>query len=614
LLENNTKPVLIVDAVQTALEHLQAGRLIDAETACHQILEVEPCNPDALNMLGMIAYEAKMYDVSAQLLSGVIAMVPDFAQAHFNLGNALKESGMLDEAVICYQNAVALAPNHVGAYNNLGRVYQEQGKLTESVACYNKAISTDPAHADAYNNLMSVLKQLGSQRESMPFSQMNETLDSFVEYFIRNPTVPTVSLVDAFSGLFASQSGQTVDCASQKRITNKNRIDLFRAEYRVEALGRERILAKVASHVAITALGCSATCEVSRFDELSPGIVYSDSLSFDQGEVNSLRNRQAPIRQHAVVALSDARLCVSNLGFAVFDIQGTFIDGVCWGDGVLFALAPPASLPPMQTLAGTVVPLCSAWSDEYFHWILEVLPRLLLIIKAGYKLDDIDIFLVRRKLPHLVEFLNVLGIRSEKVIEWHLFPHVRAKTLLFTSCPVNYDFSSPLPSILIEPWMSREINKRFAITCRKARNRRIYIDRENARYRKVANNPEVKQLLSKYGFEFHCMETLSLQEKQALFACAEIVVGSCGAGFSNLVLCNEGAKVLVFYLENYATDSFWSICNNNNLLHFHLLCKAANKNDSTKSFQPNLNDDILVDVAALEKSVDYLIGYSREVA
>ncbi len=616
LSEDQIKPVPIAEAFDLASQHLQAGRLIEAEVLCHQMLAAEPNHPDVLHMLGVIAYEAGMYEVAAELFGGVIGIAQNFAQAHFNLGNTLKKLGMRDEAIICYQNTVLLNSGYAEAYYNLGSLFQDQGKLTESLDCYNKAIATDSGHADAFSRLLEVLKKLGIQLEPLPADLVHKTLDSFVDYFIRNPFVSTAPLVEAFSGLFASWPGRESDGSSVRfgNIHDKNRIDLFKVECSVEALGRERFLAKVGKQVDISTLESSAFCKVTRLDGLSSGFVYFDSLSCKQSKVPSLSGKQAVIRQHSVVALSDARLCIGYQGFAVFDADDHFVNDVCWGDGVLFALADRAKLPPVQTFDGTVMPLCGVWGSEYFHWVLEMLPRLLLVLQAGYRLEDVDLFLVDRKLPHLMEFLEVLGIRLERVAEWRSMPHLKASKLLFTSSPVNYDFGRPLPSILIEPWISQGLHRAYALTCDGKTKRRIYIDRENARYRKVANNAAVKALLERYGFESHCLESLSLQEKRALFSCAEMVVGPAGAGFSNLMLCNEGAKALILYQEDFATDSFWSICNNNGLVHFHLLCKAADAHGLPKFSPAELNDDLLVDVDELERSVNLMVDYIPQLA
>jgi tetratricopeptide (TPR) repeat protein len=90
-----------------------------------------------------------------------LALKPDFAEAHNNLGNALKKQGKLDEAVAKYQQALAINPNYVEAYNNLGNALKQQGKLDEAVAQYQRALAFRPNLADAHNNLGTALAEQG---------------------------------------------------------------------------------------------------------------------------------------------------------------------------------------------------------------------------------------------------------------------------------------------------------------------------------------------------------------------------------------------------------------------------------------------------------------------
>ena len=90
-----------------------------------------------------------------------LSLKPDFAEAHNNLGNALKEQGKLDDAVAQYQRALTLRPDFAEAHNSLGVLFNDQGKLDEAVAQYQRALALKPNLAEAYINLGSALKDLG---------------------------------------------------------------------------------------------------------------------------------------------------------------------------------------------------------------------------------------------------------------------------------------------------------------------------------------------------------------------------------------------------------------------------------------------------------------------
>jgi predicted O-linked N-acetylglucosamine transferase (SPINDLY family) len=145
---------------QLALVHLQAGRLIEAETICQRILEVEPNKPEVLHMLGVIAYQARMYDVAVELLRGALEFAPNVAEAHYNLGNAYREQDMLTEAAACYRQAVALKPGYAMAHSNLAGVLERLGKADGAAASDQLALGLMPSSAEIhYNKASALLKQ-----------------------------------------------------------------------------------------------------------------------------------------------------------------------------------------------------------------------------------------------------------------------------------------------------------------------------------------------------------------------------------------------------------------------------------------------------------------------
>jgi Flp pilus assembly protein TadD len=52
----------------------------------------------------------------------VIGIKPDFAEAHSNLGNVLKDQGKLDEAVAAYRQAIRLKPSYAEVHANLAHL------------------------------------------------------------------------------------------------------------------------------------------------------------------------------------------------------------------------------------------------------------------------------------------------------------------------------------------------------------------------------------------------------------------------------------------------------------------------------------------------------------
>ncbi len=67
----------------------------------------------------------------------------------------LKELGRLDDAETSLRQAVALKPDYAEAHSNLGVALKELGKLEGSMPSYVRAISLEADFDIAYSNLGS---------------------------------------------------------------------------------------------------------------------------------------------------------------------------------------------------------------------------------------------------------------------------------------------------------------------------------------------------------------------------------------------------------------------------------------------------------------------------
>jgi len=96
-----------------------------------------------------------------------IAIKPDYAKAHNNRGNALKELKRWDEALASYDRAIAIKPDYADAYSNRGNALNELKRLDEALASYDRAIAIKPDYADAYSNRGVALQELKRLDEAL---------------------------------------------------------------------------------------------------------------------------------------------------------------------------------------------------------------------------------------------------------------------------------------------------------------------------------------------------------------------------------------------------------------------------------------------------------------
>ena len=94
----------------------------------------------------------------------VVALSPEWIEAHINLGVAHYQTGQLDEARQAFRRAVDLDPaNGISRYN-LGCVLEELGEIEEAIEQLRRAEQAMPSHADVHFNLALAYEKRGERR------------------------------------------------------------------------------------------------------------------------------------------------------------------------------------------------------------------------------------------------------------------------------------------------------------------------------------------------------------------------------------------------------------------------------------------------------------------
>ncbi|MBT5238995.1 MAG: tetratricopeptide repeat protein [Rhodospirillaceae bacterium] len=154
----------------SSLQHLleagvrqhQAGNLADAEQLYHQALEQDPSQPDALNLLGVIAEQRGDLEQALALFDRAITAAPKLAIIPFNKGNALRDAGRAQEAQAAYEAALACDPGFHDALLNLGVLLQEEGQTKLALEHFNTLIRLNPNHHQAHYNIGKCFQARGN--------------------------------------------------------------------------------------------------------------------------------------------------------------------------------------------------------------------------------------------------------------------------------------------------------------------------------------------------------------------------------------------------------------------------------------------------------------------
>jgi tetratricopeptide (TPR) repeat protein len=143
----------------------QAGRHAELEEKARALLAGNPQLGLLWKLLALALWNQGKDAV--QELRMAARLLPHDAEAHTNLGNALRGCGQLEEARRCHQQALALRPDYADAHNNLGCALQELGRVEQAVASYRRAIALNSDFVTAHGNLGAALRLCGAHAEAI---------------------------------------------------------------------------------------------------------------------------------------------------------------------------------------------------------------------------------------------------------------------------------------------------------------------------------------------------------------------------------------------------------------------------------------------------------------
>jgi protein O-GlcNAc transferase len=157
----------VPDSLRLAIAHHQAGRLSDAATMYRQVLTRDPENPDALQLLGVVALQSGNATQALELIRRALARRPTDGQAYYNLGNAQQALGDAEGALASFRKAVGLAPQMAEAHGNLGTLLAMRGQLDEAIVRLREAVRRAPRYLQGWSSLGNALRETGELAEAI---------------------------------------------------------------------------------------------------------------------------------------------------------------------------------------------------------------------------------------------------------------------------------------------------------------------------------------------------------------------------------------------------------------------------------------------------------------
>ena len=190
------------------------------------------------------------------------------------------------------------------------------------------------------------------------------------------------------------------------------------------------------------------------------------------------------------------------------------------------------------------------YSNNYFHFVAEILPRMMLTEEADLP-AEIPYIVERNLHANMLQLLELVNVPARPVLFVESDTMYRVGELYFpsdvTSVVDSYEAGevgrmSCLDVARIRTAVAR--CKRHFPSTGAGRKRKIYAGR-SAGVRHLTNQQELEAALASRGFEIVRTDGLDVATQIAIFRDAEIIVAPTGAQLTNVVWAEPGTKVIV---------------------------------------------------------------------
>lgn len=231
-------------------------------------------------------------------------------------------------------------------------------------------------------------------------------------------------------------------------------------------------------------------------------------------------------------------------------------------------------------------------SNNYFHWVAEVIPRLL---EAKEKIEKYPIILPAkfRDLSFVSDSLNYIGLKFTYLEKFSLY---KLKHLFFVS---HFSITGNYHDEIIQ-----KTRKVLRSTDKPASsNQRVYISRARAERRKIANEEELEAILKSHDFKIIYCEQLSFCEQATIFSGAKILISIHGAGLTNMMFMENDNKVLeIRYKNDFHNNCYFSLASALNLRYYYFLAEPVCEGEDPYSA------NVTVDIPGIKWVIDSMVN------
>jgi hypothetical protein len=277
----------------------------------------------------------------------------------------------------------------------------------------------------------------------------------------------------------------------------------------------------------------------------------------------------------------------------------------------------------------TVALVYDDWSaSNYYHWMIESLPRLLMIKE---KFPESLVIVPEPTQLYILTTIEMLGFSNLYFLHREKRDITKVSRLLLPELVyyeenendvINKDQKQNVALNRKSQTFKNNIDipkEELIVSVRKKLlsffpnnachpSKKIFVSRSRQQTRRLLNESEILPILEKYGFEIFYFEDMTFEEQVNLMLDTTIFISIHGANMVNILFMQPGAKVIEMMNLDYVNDAYYLLSSSLNLSYYSLPCTLADSNIKLMEDTVKLNDaDLLVSVTKLEEVIHFTL-------
>tara|TARA_B100000686_G_C16763504_1_gene960293 strand:+ start:470 stop:2200 length:1731 start_codon:yes stop_codon:yes gene_type:complete len=502
-------------ALSRCIHYYKAGRYNAADQVIKKVLKRFPNHVDGLNIAAIISNKTGDLDAALALVQRAIQLQPKEPNYISNLGAIYRTRGETGKAEEAFRLALLLDSDRAEFHFNLGQVLYDLNHDEDAKNAFERAIEINPNYSKSWNELGNCLRNLGGDQKDLDL--INKSIECFRKIKLIDPGFERIewSLV----GALRERARLLLDTGDEDQalIVCEEIESLLSSAFWLSSAFKN--IGKKDIQNGTRKLEILTIATEPEYELKSSSIkLFKDVRIFPGGK-------------EWFVGCGDKEIHINDMGNGNSEIgEYVLVEGMT---------AAIIRVPDRKLTISEKPVFLIGGSSNYYHWILDYMPRLGLVNTPI--IDKETKLIVNSEMASFqLECIDILGIDKNRLVPVPDSTEVKCDELFVTPIPVR---GQSLHGTAIS-WL-QDVFATEALLRSKAHGvKRLYVSRADAALRRVVNETSVIEALLPYGFKVVQPEKLSVAEQVSVFSEAEIIIAPHGAALTNVVFAPRGAIVV----------------------------------------------------------------------